>query len=298
MRLLILLNAAGGSAGDDTLPDRITRAFAEAGVEARVLTPPGEELAEAAQTPGYDGVVACGGDGTINAVANALVGGDVPLGVLPLGTLNHFARDLGLPVAWEEAVGVIATGQTRRIDVGEVNGRIFVNNSSVGLYAEMVTERDRQRRRRGWRKGPAMLLAGWRTLRRFTRRRLVIRADGARAVLRSPLVFIGNNLYETNLPNPGTRHALDKGELCLAVTRHQSRWGLLRSGLRAMMGRLREDRDFTLTSVSAVDIDSPLPMLRVSYDGEVRSMAPPLRYRSRPGALLVFAPPADSVGGP
>ena len=298
MRLLVLLNAAGGSAGDDTLPDRIARAFAERGAEARVLATPGPALTEAARRPGYDGVVACGGDGTINAVANALVGGDVPLGVLPLGTLNHFARDLGLPRAWEEAVGVIATGHTRRIDVGEVNGRVFVNNSSVGLYAEMVAERDRERRQRGWRKGPAMLLAGWRTLRRFTRRRLSIRADGAQQVLRSPLVFVGNNLYETSLPHPGRRAALDRGELCLAVTRHQSRWGLLRSGMRAMLGRLREDRDFTLTSVSAVDIDSPLPVLRVSYDGEVRSMAPPLRYRSRPGALLVFAPPADSVGGP
>ncbi|ONG47280.1 diacylglycerol kinase [Pseudoroseomonas deserti] len=299
MRLKILLNAAGGSAGDAGLPDRIASAFAQHGVAAEVASLPGHALQEAAREAleaGYDGVVAGGGDGTINAVAGVLAGSGRPFGVLPLGTLNHFARDLGLPRGLEAAAAVIAAGATRPVDVAMVNGRIFVNNSSVGLYADMVADRDRRRRQRGWRKGPAMLIAGWRAFRRFARRRLVVRAEGQQQVLRSPLVFVGNNLYETSLPRPGTRGALDRGELCLCVAKHQSRLGLLRMGLRAMLGRLRDERDLVYSSVTAVEIDSRLPVLRVSFDGEVTTMVPPLRYRSLPGELLVFAPKAVQAG--
>jgi diacylglycerol kinase family enzyme len=293
MRLKILLNTAGGSAGDDSLPQRIVEAFARQGVVAEVATVPGDALqdtARAALEAGYDGVVAGGGDGTINAVAGVLAGSGRPFGVLPLGTLNHFARDLGLPRDMAEAAAVIAAGATRPVDVASVNGQIFVNNSSVGLYADMVADRDRRRRQRGWRKGTAMAVAAWRAVRRFSRRRLTVRAEGQQQELRSPLVFIGNNLYETSLPRPGTRAALDRGELCLCVTRHQSRLGLLRMGLRAMLGRLRDERDLVYSSVTAVEIDSGLPVLRVSFDGEVTTMAPPLRYCIEPGALRVYAP--------
>lgn len=293
MRVKIILNAGGGSAGGAELPGRIVAAFARHGVTAEVAEVPGPELQDAARRAlqeGWDAIVAAGGDGTISAVAGALAGSGRPLGVLPLGTLNHFARDLGLPRGLEEAVAVIAAGHSRAVDVAEVNGRVFVNNSSVGLYADMVAERDRRRRLGGWRKGPAMLMASLRMLRRFTRRRLTVRTTGQRHELRSPLVFIGNNLYETSLPRPGTRSALDRGELCLCVTKHQSPLGLLRLGLRAMVGRIRDERDLVYSSVAAVEIDSRLPVLRVSLDGEVMTLPPPLRYVIRPGALTVLAP--------
>ncbi|MFZ6761103.1 diacylglycerol/lipid kinase family protein [Pseudoroseomonas sp. WGS1072] len=298
MRIKVLVNAGGGSVRGRDLRAEIAAVFAAHGVAADVEQLGGDALAAAARAAlaeGYEAVVAGGGDGTVSAVAGVLAGGEVPLGVLPLGTLNHFARDLGLPADWRQAAAQLARGQVRRIDVAEVNGRVFINNSSVGLYADMVSERDRERRRRGWRKGPAMLLACLRILRRFGLRRLTVRAAGRRERVKTPLVFIGNNDYETSLPRPGRRVALDRGHLCLCVTRHGSRLSLLRLALRAAFGRLREERDFEMRAVETAEIHARAPLLRVSLDGEVAMLRTPLRYRIRPGALRVLAadpPPA------
>ncbi|MBI0432400.1 diacylglycerol kinase family protein [Roseomonas sp. KE0001] len=295
MRIKVLVNAGGGSVRGRELRAEIAAVFAAHGVAADVEQLGGDALAAAARAAlaeGYEAVVAGGGDGTVSAVAGVLAGGEVPLGVLPLGTLNHFARDLGLPADWRQAAAQLARGQVRRIDVAEVNGRVFINNSSVGLYADMVSERDRERRRRGWRKGPAMLLACLRILRRFGLRRLTVRAAGRRERVKTPLVFIGNNDYETSLPRPGRRVALDGGHLCLCVTRHGSRLSLLRLALRAAFGRLREERDFEMRAVETAEIHARAPLLRVSLDGEVAMLRTPLRYRIRPGALRVLA--ADS----
>lgn len=297
MRIKVLVNAGGGSVQGRELRAEIAAVFAGHGVTADVEQLGGDGLAGAARAAlaeGYEAVVAGGGDGTVSAVAGVLAGGEVPLGVLPLGTLNHFARDLGLPQDWRQAAAQLARGRVRRIDVAEVNGRVFINNSSVGLYADMVSERDRERRRHGWQKGPAMLLACLRILRRFGLRRLTVRAEGRRERVRTPLVFIGNNDYETSLPHPGRRAALDGGHLSLCVSRHGSRLSLLRLALRAAFGRLREERDCEIRAVETAEIHARAPMLRVSLDGEVAMIRTPLRYRIRPGALRVLA--ADPPG--
>ncbi|PHK96280.1 diacylglycerol kinase [Pseudoroseomonas rhizosphaerae] len=298
MRVKVIINAGGGSVRGEDLSLRIAAAFARHGVCASIAQVGGGEVLETARAAleePWDAIVAGGGDGTIGTVAGLLAGSGTPLGVLPLGTLNHFARDLGIPAEPEAAAAIIAAGHLRRVDVAEVNGRVFINNSSVGLYADMVAERDRHRRRRGWRKGPAMLLASARIFLRFARRRLLVRSGGRQERLRTPLVFIGNNTYKTSLPHAGTRAALDEGTLCLCVTRHRSRLGLLRLGLRAALGRLRAERDFEMRCVTEAEIRSRSPVLRVSLDGEVATMATPLRYSIRPGALRVLAPEAVSA---
>lgn len=300
MRVKVIINGGGGSVRGEDLSLRIATAFARHGACASITQVEGEALEQAtcaALAGRWDAIVAGGGDGTISTVAGLLAGQETPLGVLPLGTLNHFARDLGMPDTLEEAAATIAAGHLRTVDVAEVNGRVFINNSSVGLYADMVSERDRHRRRSGWRKGPAMLLASLRIFWRFGRRRLLVRAEGRQERLRTPLVFIGNNAYETSLPRPGTRQALDEGVLCLCVTRPRSRLGMLRLALRAAFGRLREERDFEMRRVPEVEIRSTSPVLRVSLDGEVATMATPLRYRIRPGALRVLAPPPGAAPG-
>lgn len=298
-RLCVIINAGGGSVlGHDPRP-ALQAAFAQHGLSAEILLRPGAELVETARQalartgPGkdYDAIVAGGGDGTIGAVAGVVARSGIPFGVLPLGTLNHFAKDLGLPLGVEEAVGVIAAGHTRAVDVAEVNGHIFVNNSSVGLYASMVAERDRQRRRAGWGKWPAMAWASLRTALRFPIRRLTVSADGWTRRYKTPLIFIGNNAYEVSLPRPGTRAVLDDGRLCLFIVRPRRIWGLLRVAIRAMLGRLREERDFESYLTQGVEISTHSAWLRVSVDGEVTPMRPPLRYRMHARALTVFAPP-------
>ena len=112
-------------------------------------------------------IVAGGGDGTINQVASRLLDSEVSLGVLPMGTLNHFAKDMGIPLELDQAIAVIATSRARLIDVGEVNGRLFLNNSSIGLYPDVVHEREHQQQRLGRGKWLAFGSACVSALRRF-----------------------------------------------------------------------------------------------------------------------------------
>lgn len=299
MRIRVIVNRGGGTlrAGDEAeIGDRIVKAFAAHDVEPDVRPTDPEGIAgafaDAAEADGIDAVIAAGGDGTISCAAGRLADTNRPLGILPLGTLNHFARDAGIPSALDEAVALIATGGTRRIDVGEVNGRIFVNNSSVGLYPDMVRLRDLQQERIGRSKRMAMLSASAASFRSFRRRRLWISAPGLEAPIRTPLLFVGNNIYQVKLFGLGQRTRLDAGELCLYAVRARSRAGLLWAGVRGLFGKLDQQRDFVTAYVPALEVSSDRPQLVVSIDGETARMDTPLRYRIRPGALRLIAPPA------
>ncbi len=204
---------------------------------------------EAADAAGIDAVVAGGGDGTVSCAAGPLAGTGRPLGILPLGTLNHLARDAGIPGDIEEAAAVIAAGHRRAIDVAEVNGRVFVNNSSVGLYPDMVRLREAQQERTGRSKRLAMLSAGLASLRSFRRHRLWISAPGLEAPVRTPLLFVGNNRYQVNLLALGRRERLDEGVLCLYAIRARGRAHLFWAGIRGIFGRLDQQRDFVTAYV-------------------------------------------------
>ncbi|MEO7242957.1 MAG: diacylglycerol kinase family protein, partial [Variovorax sp.] len=170
-RLFVIVNASSGKGHDQALADGLRGLFSAAGAAAEIsLAHGGGEIAslvEAAIAQGAEIVVAGGGDGTVSSVAAALAGSDITLGVLPLGTLNHFAKDLGLPLELDAAVRCIVAGQSTRVDVGEVNGRVFINNSSLGLYPDIVRERERQQKRIGRGKWPALLWASVSALRRY-----------------------------------------------------------------------------------------------------------------------------------
>jgi diacylglycerol kinase family enzyme len=247
--------------------------------------------ANAPRTPAPAVIVAAGGDGTVCAVAQVLAGGAVPLGILPLGTLNHFARDLGLPLDIRAAVAVIAAGRIATVDAAEVNGRVFVNNSSIGLYPNMVRDRDRQPRRRA--KWLAMALALLRVLRRPMARRLIIECGGRVERQRTPFAFIGNNVYDTTLPTLGRRATLSAGELCLFVAKPRSHLAAVGLMLRLALGRADQARDFESSIAKALEIDSRHRRLTIALDGEVLRLRTPLRYRSRPGALRVLVPAAN-----
>ena len=291
MKVIVVINEGGGSAARE---EEVRRFLHEAGIDAEctVAAPDGLRSAfEAAARQAPDAIIAAGGDGTVGLGAAIAVDHDLPLGVLPMGTLNHLARDAGIPADLGDAARVIASGQVRRVDVAEVNGTIFVNNSSVGLYAEMIRERDSQRRRLGRSKRLAMLIASLRALYHFKRRRLTIRIEGAQQPIVTPLLFIGNNDYEISLFALGRRQALDRGELCLYALLARNRRQLVSLAVRRLFGRLDQKRDFIgLTGVKAVEIETPYPALSISADGERLHMVTPLRYRIRPGALRLLMP--------
>jgi diacylglycerol kinase family enzyme len=289
----VLLNAAAGVKAQLT-PERICELFAEQGSAVEVVAiDRGDDLcaaAKAALEKGHRTLVAAGGDGTVNAVASCVAGTDAVLGVLPLGTLNHFAKDLAVPLKIEDAVATIVGGRTKRVDVGEVNGRTFVNNSSIGLYPAMVQNREVQQRL-GRGKWAAFVRAMWTVLGRYPLLHVGINADGQVFTRRTPLVFIGNNDYHIAGLNVGARDRLDAGKLSLYVTRDVGRWNLALFAVRALFGRLRDTVDFDNVQTAAATIVVRSSSLRVATDGEVCRMEPPLEFRIRAGDLQVLVPP-------
>ena len=291
----VILNASSGTNDKQQARELLAETFASSNVEARIsLAESGEEIIELAKRAVRDNhrpIIAGGGDGTINAVASVLVGTDRTLGVLPLGTLNHFAKDLGVPLDVEKAARVCLEGQEKCVDVGEVNGRIFLNNSSLGLYPSIVRHRERQQEQLGRGKWPAFIWATLMMLKRYPFLNVRLSTDEERLIRRTPFVFVGNNEYEMESFNIGARSCMDAGQLSLYVAHRTGRLGLLRLAWRALFGGLRNEEDFNALCTKEIWIETRRPKrLRVATDGEVTTMTTPLHYRVRPGALRVMIP--------
>ncbi len=246
-------------------------------------------LARHAVGEGYETVVACGGDGTISQVASALAGTATALGVLPAGTLNHFAKDMRIPLDLLEAAQMIARGKIELIDIGEVNGNSFVNNSSLGIYPNIVTDRER-RRKLGLNKWIAFGLAILQVLRRYPFLDVRIEAKGNCIAARTPFVFIGNNEYEIRGLNIGTRRSLNVGKLYLYVAAPVSRWGLVRMAATALLGRIDQTGSLQMSCVEEAWIETRRRHVRLSNDGEMLRLHAPLHYVLRPKALKVIVP--------
>jgi diacylglycerol kinase family enzyme len=294
-QIVVIVNAKAGLGYCGGWQAALSEKFAAQGIKADItLAQSGAEMiarAKRAVAEGAATVVAGGGDGTINAVASVLAGTPVRLGVLPLGTLNHFAKDLNIPLDLDEAVANAVQGVAAKVDVGEVNGRIFLNNSSLGIYPDIVRDREQQQRHLGRSKWPAFGWALLTALRRFPFMSVRLKINGEEHLRRTPFVFIGNNEYLQGL-TLGARERLDTGKLCLYVAQKPTRLGLLRYAMHALFGRLQEARDFDVLSAPSLDIETRHQRLRVATDGEVTLMTPPLCYRSRAAVLTVIVPPA------
>src|SRR5438270_3713495 len=208
-RVSVLINRGGGAAAADSeVAEKVAAALVAAGLEGDVELLDGgqcEVRCRAIAESGDPLLIVGGGDGTIAAAASALAGTETALGILPLGTLNHFARDLGIPNALDEAAKAIAARTEKRVDVAQLNDRIFINNSAIGLYPLMVVDRDLQRRRLGRSKRLAMIVAAVRTLVRFRHHRLTLTVNDQRAQVDTPLLFVGNNHYRLDIGAPGQR---------------------------------------------------------------------------------------------
>jgi diacylglycerol kinase family enzyme len=288
-----LLNGRAGSCDAAAATALIEKLGAEHGVDVQVISF-GEgsdlgDLAREAVKRGATMVAAGGGDGTISAVAAALVGTDVALGVLPLGTLNHFAKDLSIPLKLEDAIRALLTGESIEIDVAEINGKIFLNNSSLGLYPRIVRQREAQQKR-GLPKWVAFLRALLFVARHHSSLYLRLKVDDARSEFRkTPFIFIGNNKYELAGLQMGKRNSLAGARLWICKAPDATRGGLLRLTLRALAGRLR-DQDLEATEAKEAWIETRGRHAQISTDGEVVMMEGPLHYKSRPKALKVVVP--------
>jgi len=229
-----------------------------------------------------------GGDGTLRTAAEALVDADVALLAVPAGTRNHFAKDFGIS-SLEDAGNAASAGEARPVDIGRVNDRFFLNNSSLGAYPRMVERREEHEGR--WPKRVANLIAAWQQLRFGRRLRVVI--DGERYV--AWLVFVGNGRYGENLRDVTTREALDGNLLDIRIVHADQALARLRLFASVLFGRLALTPVVTRRECRHVTIAVPRhAQVAVALDGEVVRLATPLDYESRSGALRVLTTQAGA----
>jgi diacylglycerol kinase family enzyme len=247
-----------------------------------------EPAMRAAVAAGVPRIVVAGGDGSIASAAAILAGTPVELGVLPAGTLNHFAKHLGIPLELPEAVSIAAGTIVRTVDAASVNGRIFVNTSSVGAYVRFVRQREWLERRFGYR--VASVLAGARIFARLRWVRVLLEFEGTARAYRTPFVFVGVGERELKLPLAGGRLPEGARDLHVIVPRVHSRMQLVRLVWLALVHGVGRATDALALDAFLVDhcrIEMPGRHGNVALDGEITPMLAPLDYRLMPDALRV-----------
>lgn len=235
-------------------------------------------------------------------MATALVHSPAALGVIPAGTLNHFARDLAIPLDAQEAAQCVRDGQEITVDVGRVNDRIFINNSVLGVYpayrsARLAFERS------GHAKGTiarsfAVVKAIVRVFWRLPHLNLRLQTGAGEVYsVRTPFVLVANNEHEVENWNIGHRRSIDKGRLWVYVMRHSSRWAALRFLIAFLLKRFSKDEAFDIYCAQKLQVSGKSDFMRVGVDGEIVRMKTPLTYHSIPQALKVIAPAGYSANG-
>lgn len=302
-RAAILLNGGSRSKRAARERERLSEILRSSRLQADLLSADsGAEFAQlarqAALSDHYDMIVAAGGDGTVNAVASAVwrankdirdTSGAKIMGVLPLGTVNHFAKTLRIPMDLAEAVQCLEEPATWLVDLGDVNGKVFVNNSTLGIYPKIVRYREHLRLNRRLNKWAAFAYAAARMVPGHEPERLRLTIDGARAIsARTHFVFIGRSdgtlgsidIIPDEKPGPGE----------LSVFLVHARRNLLRLASRALAGKLSEAEGVETFRAGEIYIEGEARRLQVAMDGEVVPLPTPLHYRVRRRALRVAGP--------
>lgn len=295
--LTVIWNDASGQRNVDNRSEerRVRDRMEERGAMLQLVRAPGSALAAVARRAlemGQDAIVAAGGDGTVGAIASAIAGSRIPLGILPLGTFNHFAVDAGIPRDLDAAVDVVMAGRGRQVDVAEVNGRVFVNNASLGFYPAFADRREALRREGRLGAVASMLLPALALFRKMPTLSVRLSTGGASVCRDTTFVAVGNDPYALDLYDPIGRPSLDRGTLGLYLARRPGRLALLAIALRALVGRIDQARDLEVHIAPEVLVESRHPLLRIALDGETTWLAPPLRFRSRARALSLLVPDA------
>jgi diacylglycerol kinase family enzyme len=294
MKILVIINPSAGkkSADKDSGTD-FPGLFRKYNLEADIHEINGDkikEIVKEAAGEDYYAIVAVGGDGTISSAASAVAGTNFPLGVISAGTLNHFAKDLNLPLDPEEAVKVISKFKTKKIDIGEVNGHTFINNSSIGFYPKMVRHRDSIIEEIGGNKWIAMSLAVINIFKRYPLMTVKVSSGGEVVKCKTPFVFTGNNEYTVDLLNLGKRKTLEEGKLSLYFPNTHGIFSILRFAFLGLMNKLKQEKDFIVKLTDNINIDiKKKARIDVSIDGEIVRLETPLNYRIRPKDLTILS---------
>ena len=296
----VFINARAGAGDKDALQARVAAAFAAHGWQCEFMA-----LAETALATQIDAglaaargvIAACGGDGTINAVAAGCQKAGRPLGIIAGGTFNYVARNIGLPVegatSVEDAVAVIVRGTTRTIDSGFVNDRMFLNNAGFGLYSRMISERETDKRRFG-RSQIVAFLSGLRFLfRAHPLLKVELVADGQTQRLKTTTLFFGCNAAQLANWNVAAAECLAEHRLAVLSMRIDSRIDIARAMFSAAVGKLESAENVASICASDVVVRTRRSHLSVAVDGEIVRFTPPLAVRLARDALSVYADPVQ-----
>ncbi|HEX2123735.1 MAG TPA: diacylglycerol kinase family protein, partial [Thermoanaerobaculia bacterium] len=233
--------------------------------------------------------VAAGGDGTLHHVVQPLVNTEGMLAVIPIGTYNHFARDLGIPLDWRAALELALTGERRQIDTGRINDRFFLNNVSIGLYPELVARREE--RGRDYPRWKARMYAVYTTLRKYPHVNLAIETEHRQEIVRTHIFIVSNNSYDlSGIGIEAPRSTLSEGRLSVYWLPHTPRLQLMKLVARYLAGRVREVPGFRSFRTLRMRAQSSRPQLTVGVDGEVFTFATPLVVTIVPQSLVVKVP--------
>ena len=305
--LFIVLNTGSGSQDAGHTREVIERLLGEAGRRHRVLpVQDGRRLPavawqavqEARMQQGI--VVAAGGDGTINAVAQAVLGSGLPFGVLPQGTFNYFSREYGIPADTESAVQLLLNGRLRSVQVGRVNDRIFLVNASLGLYPVLLENREDWKRQFGRSRVVALWTGVVTLLRGHRRMTLEMEHAGRLRTLHTSTLFVGNNRLQLEQTGLDGADALDQGRLAALALRPTGRLAMLWLLARGAFGRLGaadEVQSFSFASLrlSVLRRGRRRSRIKVATDGEVSWMRAPIEFRALPDALSLIVPDDETA---
>ena len=243
--------------------------------------------------PEYDAFVAAGGDGTVSAVAAAAAKSGKTFAVVPAGTLNHFARDAGIPTQLDQAIAIIRNGVARCIDIGVVNDRFFLNNVSLGNYPRMVDVREALERR-GRSRTVATTMAVAKTWWRLRKLTASLSVDERTIARRSPFFVVGNGSYTLSGLSLGKRDTIGDGQLSLYIAPAMGRLGVLTLPVRALMGTLERHEQFETLSARRIIAVFNHPRMNAAIDGEVRELLSPLEFSIRRNALRLLVPSGEA----
>ncbi|MEX2574720.1 MAG: diacylglycerol kinase family protein [Balneolaceae bacterium] len=231
-----------------------------------------------------------GGDGTVSTGAKHIGDTDIFLAVVGLGTRNNFARDLGIPLEPVKAISLLDRMQVSRIDLGEVNGHLFVNNATIGIYPKIVEKREEKIRKQGWKKWPAHMAAALTVLRWFPRMQLAVE-DGEHSVhCVTPFLFVGNNEYEGEGLSEPMRSSLKDGKLWFCMARISGLWPLVRMAWHLSVRGIQGTDNLEAHLVTGVTVYSRRRHITIAVDGENRVLATPLHFKIRKKSLQVIVP--------
>ncbi len=293
-RIAFILNGSAGSNAANEQALELQGLIKTRGINASVLVANENvnltDLTMSAMAQHCDPIVAGGGDGSMNAIASVLTGTGFTMGVLPMGTFNHFAKDLNIPQDLSQALDTALYGRTVRVDVGQVNGHVFLNNSSLGIYPKLVYHRESLQDRLGLGKWHAAFWAACTVLHRYPFLDVTLATDQGTLTRRSAFVLIGNNEYQMRGLDMFSRSRLTQGTLAMYTSRRTGRLGLLRFTARALFGNLEQTADFDAINTTTLDVLTHKASISVALDGELRILKAPLHYAILPAALQVRVP--------